>query len=173
MIRFKSFVPLADEGSRHLGFLFAASRILLLAVACWQAIVAVCAMTGSPTMPYTTDIPIASESQHHPKTPSQARGLNAYTSVLNYGSLFGRRIAEIPDTSTQEVQSRTLQELLIDYQIQGTVWGETPTVLIYDKKNSTTLTLCEGDKIGEIEIVKIQKSHVRFRLLGEIYDAKY
>lgn len=97
--------------------------------------------------------------------------LKEYASVLNH-QLFWEK-ESTPKSKPKQAPDRSLETLLANYDIQGVIWGDRPKAIIYDKLKKETLTAGIQDSLGQIKIVEITPTSIKFQLLGDIHEINY
>jgi len=152
---------------------FSFLRLVLVFLICWFSLSSVINVVSDYKQKSTGMIAQEGSSVQFKQMNQTMASLSEYKGVLNAENLFGQSKRQKKTASTSENKGKNIEALLSAYEIQGTILGKNPKVLIFDKKNGTTIALAVGEKLGQIEVVAIERSFIRFQLLGETYEAKY
>ncbi|AZR72572.1 hypothetical protein BBF96_03730 [Anoxybacter fermentans] len=91
---------------------------------------------------------------------------NDYWNVLREGRLFFKSLPEKrtvptnPQPKDQPVTPVTLIKPVCPWVAVGVLLGEEPTAILAHKQNQTSQTVKVGDKLGEYEVMQIEKDFV-------------
>jgi hypothetical protein len=151
--------------------LFFFLRFVLIVLIVLLAFASIISMFSDISMTVVEQIPVIENEEN--TAASSGKSLAEYKAILNYDNIFSTIDRTAHKPTANPIQNKNLEALLSNYDIQGTIRGDSPKVIIYDKKAKSTISIGIGEKIGQIEVTAINRDHISFQLLGESHDVKY
>lgn len=106
-------------------------------------------------------MPAASESVQA-KIQIQTEPFEAYQTVFEKSSFFGN-----PVSADAPVIKATIQELIKDYRLKGTIITGDPEAIIQDARTQQSLFVHKGHQLGELSVKEITEGSVTLSYLSE------